>query len=376
MGDQNKLFKNYVRTRSGRSPHRCPHYEFLDSSSWKVTEYLRNSINTWAADFPVDQDFARRFKSRNDKEHLAAFFELVMFQWLKSQMLDVSFQPSSAPASNRKPDFTIGNGEAGFRAECTLAPMPDIVEGVEKMKSEIEDVIEDISSPDYFINIDFVECGQGMIAKSLIKKVVGEMLRNAKNVTMEHKFPLIDKGWRIEFSLLKKSKPTPRSLGVVFHGGFNFIDSVKPLMSSLKSKRARNYGDMDCPYVIFLNSADPYFELSDIKQALFGTTNDNFKLTADLQGYFCSNGKVQNTTVSAVVVIKGLGPYNLVDPPMSLWHNPWATFPLDHNALNIDSYFFYDNQNQYTLKTITGRKFGEVLGIDDSYRHHDLPGED
>ena len=91
LNDDLKLFDEFQRTRKGRADHDSSQFEFLNTSTWKAAAYVRNRVNEWARGFPVDKDFVTRFRSSNNKEHNAAFFELVMFQWFKQQNLEVIF---------------------------------------------------------------------------------------------------------------------------------------------------------------------------------------------------------------------------------------------------------------------------------------------
>jgi hypothetical protein len=371
-----RLFEDFERTRAGRANHDSSQFDFLDTSSWKAASYVRDKVNEWAKTFPLDNDFIARFTSADNKEHIAAFFELVMFNWFKLQNFEVDFQGIALASSSRRPDFTLSRNDSKlFIAECTLSALPGNDLGTEKLEKQITDVIESIPSPKYFVNVDFEKSSQESIPK---KKIVNflegilqegqapaDFLKNRKEWVME------ESGWIVKFSLLPKSAETTRTLGITMHGAFQFINSERPLRTALDRKRGRSYGTLEIPFVICVNSSDFYLDEISIVQTLFGTAgelNTESLKDSSAEGFLNYKGKPQNTSVAAVLILKGLVPWNLHAVKAELWHNPWAAFPLSTELLNVDQYFFKKNEvNTYERKIFNGRTFGEILDIDPDY---------
>lgn len=371
-----KLFPDFERTFAGRANHDNSNYSFLNNSSWEASTYVRNKLINWASNFPLDKDFIKRFTSKNNQEHLGAFFEIVIFQWLKNQNLHIDFHQTASVESGKRPDFTVSKNQSQiFLAECTLSAMPDNDLGLKKLRDQITDVIESIPSPKYWINIDFEDCSSTSLSKrkliTFVQKVINEGQGPHESLMDKKKWTLNESGWRLTFSLFPKSIDSTRSLGMVANGPAKFIDSERPLRTALDRKRGRNYGVLSKPYVICINSSDIYQDEISIMQALFGqalTGSSLFIRGSQSDSFFLSNNKPQNTSVSAVLIVKDLVPWNLHVVKMSLWHNPWAKYPLNENALMVEQHSFtLKTEGEYERTVIAGKSLGEILEIDPSY---------
>ncbi|NOT76964.1 MAG: hypothetical protein HOP08_18730 [Cyclobacteriaceae bacterium] len=356
------LFSAFKRTSMARANHDSSNYEFLDNSAWKAASYVRNKIIEWVCDFPLDKDFVARFTSHEDKEHAGAFFELVTFQFLRHLGYRVFFQLPSIAGSSRRPDFTVYRKRKEILiAECTLSGLPNHSPGIDRLENQIKDMIESVASPDYYINVDFERSGTISIAKnkiiSFVKKVIAEGQTPVDSLHDVNHWTMEESGWKITVSLIPKPKESTRTLGINSSGGAEIIDSVSSLRNSLNRKRASKYGSLSLPYLICLNSFDFYMDEMDIMQALFYE-----------DGFWKCNEKPQNRTVSALLLFKDLGRWNLNSARPILWHNPWAEYPLTTSILNVDQYIFTDTDRQFpTRKLINGRSFREILNIDNDY---------
>lgn len=370
------VFDNFPRTRTKRANHNSSQYEFLNTSAWKVAAYVRHIITEWTQDFPVDKDFVKRFTSKKDKEHRAAFFELTMFQWMKKQGLEIGFQHEATNDSNRRPDLTaLQHGEIMFRAECTLSAMPDEIEGIETLKDIITDIIEAVPCPDFFIRVNFEKTSTQTLSKKKVEKFITQMIKEgSEGVLLNKKWTLDEMGWCIEFSLFKKSRPAQRSLGGISNGPASIIDSVTPLRRALNSKRGRNYGTQDKPYLICINSRDMYLDEISIAQTLFGIQYYSaWNLSESMSGFFLEQGIPQNQSVSAILITKDLGAYNLLQPQMAIWHNPWAHFQLPSNLLSISQNLFSkDESGRFNLMRIEGAAMGKILEINPEYLNSEI----
>ncbi len=371
------LFEDFTRIHAGRANHDSSQYDFLNVSAWKAATYVRNKLNEWVLDFPLDKDFIARFTSANNKEHNAAFFELVMFQWLKQQNLDVEFQGIAVPGSGRRPDFTLSkNGSKIFISECTLSALPGNDAGTEKHEKQITDIVESIPCPNYFINIDFEKSSQATIPKRKLIKFLENVINEGqdKNVSVfdRREWTLQESGWRINFSLFFKSSSSTRTLGATTHGAAQIINSERPLRTALDRKRGRNYGSQQMPYIICINSFDFYLDDISIMQTLFGTSGE-ISLQSNEAGFLIHSGKPQNTSVAAILILKGLVPWNLHAVRMGLWHNPWATYPLITNLLDVDQNSYKVNERgAYEPEFINGKTLGEILSIDHDYLSQEI----
>lgn len=359
------LFENFNRTHVGRANHNHSAYEFLNVSAWKAAEYVRNKVIEWSNDFPMDKDFIKRFTHKNNSEHHAAFFELATYQWLKKQNFEIEIHRVASEDSARRPDFTIlKNNNPLFFAECAMSALPDHDPGIETLKNRICDTIESIHCPKYFINVDFENCTSETIPTkrliTFIESIIQEGQEQVSSYGDIKKWIFQERGWRIKFSLMPKKEGVQRTLGMTGHGAAQIIFSEKPLRSTLDRKRGKNYGALECPYIICVNSSDFYLDDISIEQTLFGNQSE--------EGFFICDDKPQNTSVSGILLVKGLVPWNLHVVSSVLWHNPWAKHPLPKTTLLVDQHFHEAGSNQKVEEHfLPGKSLGEILGISGDY---------
>lgn len=368
------LFPDFERTHDGLANHDSSNYDFLNNSQRKAAMNVRNLVRDWSKNFPIDLDFVRRFTSKDNQEHKAAFFEIVIHEWLRRQKLDVKFQESQS-GSSRRPDFTAYNADLKvFVAECALSSRPESDFGIEKLENQITDMIESIQSPEYFVTIDFEKSNSSTIGKrkviQFVKRIISEGDPHQESLKSRREWTLKEKGWVINFGLLRKTKGSSRTLGAISHGGAQFINSERPLRNTLNRKRGRNYGDQSLPFIVLVNSSDFYLEDLDVMVTLYGIGSEEY-IGSGMQnenGFYNAFGTPQNRSVSAVLIANGLSPWNLHDVKLTLWHNPWAANPLRSGLLDVDQVSFNRiDESRYKRELTNGRSLRMLLDINPTY---------
>lgn len=376
------LFDVFERTYRGRANHDHSSYDFINNSAWQAAVYVRQLLNEWSREFPLDADFISRFKSDNYQTHSAAFFEIATYQWLRLQGFEIALHQIASTGSKKRPDFCIIKSEEKvFYAECTLSALPDHDPGLERLKNQITDVLESIPSPKYWLSVDFEKCSTASLAKKKIKTFVSRLIDEGLDEHDSHdrkqkKWTLNESGWQISFSLFPKSIETTRTLGAIHVGPAGIIYSEKPLRSSLDRKKGSNYGNLDIPYIVCINSADFYLDSLSVMQTFFGPRsreNGFLSLDAENDAFFLYKGRPRNTSVSRVLIVNNLVPWNLHVAKAALWHNPFAAFPLDGTLLDIHQIIFRNRgDNNFQKEEIKGRLIGDVLQIDSNYMTTDV----
>lgn len=377
-----KLFDDFERTLKGRANHDHSSYEFINKSAWPAANYVRGLLEMWCVEFPLDTDFVNRFKSDNYQKHVAAFFELVMYSWLRAQDYEVKLHELAAIDSQRRPDFCISKlDKKVLYAECTLSALPDYDPGIERLRNQITDILESIPCPKYWLSVSFEKCSTNSLSKkkiiNFVSKLIEEGLERYDPANFERmRWTFRECGWEMEFSLFPKSINTTRTLGATHHGPAGIIYSEKPLRASLDRKKGSSYGNLTHPYVICVNSSDFYLDDLSIMQTLFGQKagQSHFDIKEkDNDGFFLYNGRPINTSVSAVLIVNSLVPWNLHVAKSSLWHNPFASLPLHAEVLDIhkiefrdDNGFIFYRQDRY------GKLIGDTLQIDPTYMNGDV----
>ena len=369
-----KLFDDIIRTRVNQSIHTESKYSFLNESSWKWVDYYRNQVEEWYSKFPDDLDFHTQFTSRSDWQHSSAFFELYTFALFSKQGFDVSYHES---IGSRKIDLVLVSDSIKIYIDCVLSGEPNLNQSIERIEKEIEDIIEDIQSPLYWISANFISTSDRTPKLSRIKsKLKSEVASLDLEIGEIKKVLWSDKNWLIEFSFVKKDPPVERSLGSIVssqRGGAVDGPSMNILRRTLNSKRGSSYG-VTYPYIIAVNSYNLTLYDELIKGVLFGDMKvRGFNNNLYVENPFFYKNQPQNTSVSGILVVKGLHASNMGIVDLALWENPWSKNPVSQEFKDIGRYVPRLNvSNQVeNIEFIKGLKAWEILEIEERYFDYD-----
>jgi hypothetical protein len=363
------LFSSYTRTNLDHKRRKETAFEFLDRSAWKISELVRQIVNEFATHYLLDEEFIKMFKSKLDKQHYSAVFELLIHALLTRSNLSLSRHPETK--TGKKPDFQVVQGSFKIFVECTLAGHSFDSMTEKNRKDAVEQIVDDMEYFPYWINLGFLTIsGQSVSKKRFINfintvKDLSEGIPNEVLIKMKHLFE--DDGWKIEVSLLRKIGPViKRSLGFI-SGNAKTIDTSKPILTALNDKKGSRYGIETEPYIVFLNTSDLFTEESCFSEALFGQHGTN---KIDLRypsknSFYLADGKPINTSVSAVVIFRNFDLYTLDSSSMVIWHNPFAKNKLPSNLLPFDEYL-YNITNDFLEQIIIKKEkdIFQLLGID------------
>ena len=131
------------------------------------------------------------------------------------------------------------------------------------------------------------------------------------------------------------------------------LSSLKSHCDQLLTGSVEKTSAFQHPYIICVNSTDFYLDDISIEQTLFGTRSE--------EGFFICNDKPQNTSVSGILLIRGLVPWNLHVLSSSLWHNPWAKYPLPKDTLLTDQHFYEVSNSRPQKNFLPGKSLGEIF---------------
>jgi hypothetical protein len=344
-------------------------FNFLERSAWNRCRIVREIITTWANEVLPDNEFISKLKSKNDKQHSAAIFELTVFTFLRKMGFAVQKHPPVSKATT--PDFlTVINDEPVY-FECTLSGNSFESSEEERRKQAVEDVIRKIHYYPYFINLDFKRLSTVSVSSKKLKKFI-EHVKDAsagfENEELFHRrFLYKENDWKIEISLLRKSHDGIKtSLGYVSQPA-KMIDSKKGIITALNDKRPSKYGIDDKPYVICICINDMFFHTEEMYSILFGTDNGTY-IDLSYQGNsgFFHHNKPVNTSVSAVFAFKNTDIISIGMAEWSIWHNPFAKRPLKSGTFPVNEYY-QQIENDRLQKKEELKKFNifDLLDIDE-----------
>ena len=364
------LFDDRIRTDSSSAAGDESTFHFLSRSAWRRCGQVRKLLNEWSLPMAGDAEFISQLSSDDNKKHAAAVFELIIYTLLGKTGFEVVKHPPGTLLTT--PDFRASHssGFSGF-VECTLSGNSFEKIDEEKRKKAVENIIQEIEYFPYFINLSF----NVVSARSISKKGLVNFIRSleAKSDGLSHeelfemKHPFENNGWELEISLMRKSDPGIKgSLGMIM-GSARAIDHIRPAMNALNDKKPARYGISDAPYIIALDNKDLFLKEEEFNEVLWGN-NAPEKIHLDyggLKGFFFADGRPVNTSVSAILFCKGLNILSLEQARISLWHNPFARFPVPSGIFPCDEYH-YEAEGYVLTKRASAKDFDllAALGVD------------
>jgi hypothetical protein len=343
-----KLFDEIQRDYTGPASDVESTYEYLNRSARVEIDNIRRLVEDWFHHYPLSEanELYSRFRSKDERQHKSAFFEILLHELLLKLNCQVEIHPEINTTFAKHPDFLVKSKEnEDFYLEAVVVAVESEKKEAARLRMNVvRDVLNQMSSPNFFIGINLrgypdtsppVRNIRSFLQKHLegldpdklsqIQELGG--LKALPHWLYEHK------GWEIEFYPIPKSTKIReeigvRSIGMEFHD-FQLIDSITPVKKALLGKAGR-YGNLNLPYVIAVNTVGLHVDDIDIMNVLFGTEQYVFnsgskkeKLNRKLDGLWTSNCGPRYTRVSAVLVAS-VSPSNLANANICLYHNPWA----------------------------------------------------
>ncbi|MET3606975.1 hypothetical protein ABIC74_000817 [Mucilaginibacter rubeus] len=332
---KSSLFDDFERIEINRDDFLVEHYTFLNTSAIPEAVEARVRIDSWSEGFPINDEFLKRFRSKNNKQHAAAFFELFIFHYFKSNGFAIQcIERDKKPT----PDFMVEiNGENVF-IECTCSSNSGIDEIIDKLQSTILDSFKKIDKRKHFINIDWLVSSN--ISPSL--KRIRHLIR--EYICEESRSPALiidDAGWKIKITLLPASNDVSRGVGIL-RSPVQMPTPHLNVLTALNDKRPSKY-QLSSPYIIALYSEDMFLNYLDMELALFDRARFQDKLPVKRgkdKAFFIAKQHLTNSSVSAVLLVQRLTPYSSETPKMKLFNHPEPKFSFNNLQLKIAQWQF------------------------------------
>ena len=380
-----KLFDKIQRTGDEAAGYAEPNFVYLNRTARKEFAQIRNLLEKWFDRYPTSgqQDLRSRFRSPNDYQHQAAFFELFLHELLFRLNCNLVLHPS-LKETTKAPDFLVESQvNHNFYLEATIATGESADEVAARAReNNVYDVLDRlINSPDYFLWLtvhgapatpppakklaSFLSSQIDILNYDEIIKVYElHGYRSLPSWHFEHE------GWKIDVRPTPKTSKARGKIGIRPIGmrsmGFNHIDHRTPIRDSI-IKKGRKYGELDLPYVVAVNATEPVDE-TDIMEALYGKeqysmeiSDDNTvitepKMTRVPDGAWVGPKGHRYTRISAVLLVTRLTTWNIPRTILRLYHNPWAKKPYQsvltrlHQAIPENGEIHWlDGENASTL---------------------------
>ena len=344
-----EIFPNIKRTELDPKKNFESDYEYLLRSGRDESENVRKLIDDWYSHYPKNEK--KRLKiglnSKNDKNFNQTFYELYIYSLC--QQLDYSLIPHPNICDViTHPDFLCKNkkGEEFFLEATTSDELSKTDFGQNKMIRSLLDSINEIESPNFFLNVEI----KGDLAKQPSSKKIKEDLSiwlqnlnqdEISSVYLEkgilgvpRKTLNFDPNFELVICVIPKSiQKKGRIIGSYFEG-FRLVNTKELIRKAIK-KRTGKYGNLKNPLLIAINVTSLCCEREDVIEALFGSIQCAIKKASDNgdillnerrmgDGIFSS---IINTRISAVIITHNIYPWNIIHQDICVYHNPWAKNP-------------------------------------------------
>lgn len=383
-----KLFDEILRTRKGPKNHAEPKFNYINLSARKPYNLIRGLLEEWFSSYPENakKDLRARFRSSDDIEHLAAFFELYLFNLLRKIGFDVEVHPEIQGKSTH-PEFKVFyNGEPVFYLEATLAAPSEDEIAARKRENIIYESIDKINSPDFFLLVHVKRSSgknpSGRMWRKKIEKWLSSLdYENIYLIFKENRFnelpvlPLKDEGWEVELKPIPKGrdargKPEIRPIGIKYFSLFPCRESEHIRKAVIK--KAKKYSKLNLPFIIAINTANDLtiVDNEDMLDALFGDSFEKYLLSPDGEILENFSGRKPNgswiglngpryRSVSAIIIFSRLCCENIANCTPVLWHNPSAKMSLNEKLIPLPQNIPNIIKKDYEFKP--GKPIHEIL---------------
>jgi hypothetical protein len=345
------LFSTGVRTSLEPKGHSESDYAFLDRSARIPSERVRELLDEWYAQLPIEAraSIRVRFTDADPGHHLGALWELYLHETFRRLGCEVDLDIGREDPDHPRPDFLLAQGGAGFYLEATAALGASVLgdQSSQARAAAFKDAIERVNAPNFFVGVDISACGEHTPGRREVTAPIQQWLDGLDPDAVIAKYEttsdvprkaLSFDGWEVELKAFPVSpehrdSPDHQVIGS-YSAGFAALDDATPLRRKLKRKAGR-YGSLELPYVVALLCAGDFADDKDIADALLGTTaiqynpsTNETRTVRQPDGFWHGPNGPQNTSVSAVVTVPQLSSWSITAVEPTVWLNPWAVRPL------------------------------------------------
>jgi len=376
-----KLFDDIVRTTTKKQSFSEPDYSYLNESARFQQERIRTLLEQWFADFarmsqtdPLTkyQDKLRNicaeFRSENTRKHWAAFFEIYCHELLSTQRYIVEVEPTRGMTKGKLIDFLMYREEIPlFYLEATISIgdkvkdkslvwLDNLCDSLDKLDSSnfrlemvaINIPLKATKTPSTKILLEYVE---KQLAERDPDEVFSQMNEQGLPSLLLSDFD--EDEFKIEIYLRpvspeRRQTTTEGILSpIAYPAEWSYDRELKPLFNSLDDKRPSRYGDFDLSYIIAVDAVNTM-------------SPNNISDTLINQMYFEKHLKV-----SAILMANERIPRAIPRNTPVLWHNPFATYPLDRDVLPLSQRIWDRQTSQWSL--IEGKTGAEIFHLDEKW---------
>lgn len=346
------LFSTGERHDTHPKPHSEPSFDYLDRSARPEAACIRSLLEDWFARYPTDQrsEFANRFCSSSDSEHVSASFELYLHELLLRLGYRVEVHPVNPSGRSTRPDFRAcgPDGNSVFiEAASTSSELQRKLERNPDVMA-VADAINSLESSNFYVALTATGKPRSTPSISRIRSFLKAWINQLDADTV---FRAMESGGEGDLpevayqhdDFVLKFRAIPRAPNrrgdhvtrpLAYFSTGVFLDTSWELVRDVLRKKAKRYGDMQAPFIVCINVGDFAFHEIDSMNALFGQEFVQYDVnTGDMRpgrhwnGLWRGPKGARNLRVSAVLVAPDVQPWTLGQRLIRLYHCPVARYP-------------------------------------------------
>jgi hypothetical protein len=162
------LFDECERTDPTPALYAEDSFAFMNRAAGVVWERIRDELERWYAAFPEDTDLRQRFRSRDPRQHYAAWWELYLHNLFTSLGYRLTVHPE-IPGTKGHPDFLIERDDESFYLEAATIFSGIVAAGRRAhLEGEVQDIINTIDPFDFMVSLSYERVGERMPGKRAI----------------------------------------------------------------------------------------------------------------------------------------------------------------------------------------------------------------
>ena len=332
------LFNEIERTERRPMRRRESIFSYLNKSAREEVAAARTVLQQWLNSLPVEahEELISRLKSPIDHEHLAAFWELYLYELFSQLGYKLEIHPT-IEGSTHRPDFLVClDGGPSFYMEAVLAGLPSKEDAAADVRlAEVFDLINEMPKSDYFLYVRHRGLPKTPPPVRKLRKDLAVWLESLSvdggDATREARseFTWSHDGLTLFIRAIRKSIPSANGRPIGFSmGEARWVRTDQDIRDAIEQK-ANRYGKLSLPLIVAVNVVSDQCEDYDIFNALFGSEVVEF-ISLPEKSYVAQldnrqpNGVWSNKTrkryVSAVLIGCNVSLYNCITPV--LIHNP------------------------------------------------------
>jgi hypothetical protein len=379
------LFDKLRRSNMASKPQSMPFFEFLNTSSLKAASYMRKMLSQWFLGYPAiaKLDLRNRFRSQDDLQHKAAYFELFLYQLLIRMGFTASVHPELLN-TKKHPDFLVRSsfGDAFYLEAKFVSGESSEEVGARKLIYQLRDAIREIDCPMYDVTCDWDGLPKGNIE---VRKLVSDICEWIQSISFnmvtywkKHNHSMLPRkvfdanGAKLIITVYPKicrGPETNKGMSVIVESEpsrhWTFIPHIR---SSIK-KKCSKFGRLDLPLVIALWPYDMFINESIFLHSLFGDMVSRWNAeTRQAEfidyappGAWITKYKYVCTGNSAVIGFNLVDAWDFKQIKAWVFHHPKPKLPLNYNSelSKLTSYVPVDGRFEKKL----GASPREILGL-------------